>query len=459
MKTLLIRKFIPAVMLTLAINASAQTFTTIYSFSNSPDGAYPSTFAVVALAGNTLYGTTDGGGNTSQRGTVFKVNTDGTSYTVLWRFTNNPDGGDPEGGLTLVGSTLYGTTVGGGTGHGTIFKVNTDGTGYMVLTNFNGNDGSGPHGRLTLAGSTLYGITDAGGNPHANSGTVFKVNTNGTGLTVLRSFTNSPDGSGPNGGITLSGGTLYGTTQFGGIKGVGTVFKVNTNGTGYTVLKSFTNSPDGSEPYGGLALAGSTLYGTTYGGGSAGYGTVFQINTNGTGYKVLENFTAYSYTNGAYPRAGLILAGSTLYGTTSAGGSATGNGYGTVFQINTNGTGYMVIKRFTGNDGEQPGPLTLFGNTLYGTTDQGANAGWGSVFALKLSNFAFVTISGNFGFINKQFLMTLTGPAGSNAVVSASTNLQTWIPLQTNSLGSGTLIFTDKLATNYLRRFYRANLK
>jgi hypothetical protein len=65
----------------------------------------------------------------------------------------------------------------------------------------------------------------------------------------------------------------------------------------------------------------------------------------------------------------------------------------------------------------------------------------------------------NFGFASQQFRFTLTGPAGSNAVIAASTNLQTWSPLYTNTLVGGSLNFTDTLATNYLRRFYRASLK
>ena len=69
-----------------------------------------------------------------------------------------------------------------------------------------------------------------------------------------------------------------------------------------------------------------------------------------------------------------------------------------------------------------------------------------------------VTTNGLFGFTNRQFRFGLTGPVGSNAVIQAGTNLQTWIPLQTNPLIGGTLIFTDTRATNYSRRFYRAVL-
>jgi uncharacterized repeat protein (TIGR03803 family) len=67
--------------------------------------------------------------------------------------------------------------------------------------------------------------------------------------TVLKSFGGSgmyPDGSNPCANLVLSGSTLYGTTQNGGDRGEGVVFKVNTDGSGYTVLKNFTGSDGGA---------------------------------------------------------------------------------------------------------------------------------------------------------------------------------------------------------------------
>jgi len=73
--------------------------------------------------------------------------------------------------------------------------------------------------------------------------------------------------------------------------------------------------------------------------------------------------------------------------------------------------------------------------------------------------FRFVTTGDSLDFTNQQFHLTLTGPAGSNAVISASTNLQDWTSLTTNPLVSGMVTYTDTLATNFIRRFYRANLQ
>ena len=431
----------------------AQSFSTIKNFSGSASGA--NSYAGLTVASNVLYGTTY-----AAYGTVFKVNGDGSGYAVIKNFgTNGNDGAYPMAGLTLAGGTLYGTTRdGGNASRGNVFKVNPDGSGFAVLRNFtNGSpDGTSPLGRLVSAGDMLYGTDSSGGS--SGGGTVFAIGTNGAGFKVLTNFSISL-GVTPNAELILADGTLYGTTVAfgGGGSGSGMVFKINTNGTGFSVLKPFTNSLDGAKPYAGLVLAGDTLYGTTDSGGSAGYGTVFSLGTNGTGFTVLRSFT--NSPDGANPRATLTLSGNVLYGTTRAGGSA---GFGTVFAINTNGSSYAILKNFTNSpDGASPyAGLTLSGSVLYGTTYAGGNpSGYGTVFDLDLSPpLTIATNNGTLGFNNKQFQFVLTGPAGSNVVVTVSTNLQTWTPLLTNPLAGGTLTVTDALATNYLQRFYRAAL-
>ena len=226
-----------------------------FQFVTPSDGARP--WAGLVLSGSTLYGTTRGGGSSGE-GTVFKVNTNGTGYTVLIRFAAN---GHPYAGLVLCSNELYGTTFGDtmvptAPGFGIVFKVATNGTGFTELKDFDdnsGSDGMNPVGGLVLNGSTLYGTTSGSG---YSGGTVFKVNTNGADFTVLKRFTNSPDGANPAANLVLDGSMLYGTTCWGGSSSNGVVFKVDTNGTGYAILKSFsalsngTNS-DGRDPLGG----------------------------------------------------------------------------------------------------------------------------------------------------------------------------------------------------------------
>jgi uncharacterized repeat protein (TIGR03803 family) len=97
-------------------------------------------------------------------------------------------------------------------------------------------------------------------------------------FTILHSFTGGSDGANPWAGLILSGNTLFGTAYNGGSWGHGTVFKVNTDGSGFTTLHSFAYGSDGAGPIGGLILTNNTLYGTADLGGSSGVGTVFSLS-------------------------------------------------------------------------------------------------------------------------------------------------------------------------------------
>jgi len=85
--------------------------------------------------------------------------------------------------------------------------------------------------------------------------------------------------------LVLLGNTLYGTTEYGGISSNGTVFAVNIDGTGFTILHSFmATAPngccnsDGANPHAGLILSSNILYGTARYGGSSSAGTVFSFS-------------------------------------------------------------------------------------------------------------------------------------------------------------------------------------
>ena len=240
---------------------------------------------------------------------------------------------------------------------------------------YTNSDGSKPSGGLVQSGNTLYGTASAGG--IAANGTLFKVNADGLGFTNLHTFTTSrtnasgtftnSDGATPSGGLILSGNSLslYGTAKFGGTNGNGTVFVVSTNGTGFTNLHTFTaghpnlsgflTNTDGATPYAGLILSGNTLYGTTYAGGSENGGTVFAVNTDGTGFTNLHTFTGIG-SDGFNPRAGLIRSGGTLFGTTANGGSLV---RGMVFAVNTDGTDFTNLHSFAGPAGDGSNPYEI----------------------------------------------------------------------------------------------------
>ena len=446
------------IALGFALRLQAQQFIVQHSFTNSPDGSNPGTLSLVDGA---IYGSSPNGG-ASNNGVVFRLGSNGTGYAATYSFPGDTNGASPNEVL-VSGSTVYGTTyVGGSSGYGTVFSMNTNGTGITTLYNFtNLPDAEYPLGGLLLSGGTLYGTTASGGS--AGNGTVFKLNTNGTGYTVLHSFTNSPDGATPRAGLVLNGATMYGTTASGGANGNGSVFKLTTNGTGYTIIYSFSNSPDAQIPYATLVFSSNLLYGSASYGGSNNSGAVFKLGTNGAGYAVLHSFTGptspATNSDGATPKAALLVNGATLYGTTVGGGS--GN-HGTVFQMNTNGSGFAVLKNFTtAPDGVNPqGGLVLTNKQLWGTTLYGGSANSGTVFSLQLSPVitnqpqnltvtngnpaAFTNAATGAGPLYWQWYFNTNTPVvgGTNAVLliaSAATNQAGYYSvIVTNSSGSAT---------------------
>jgi uncharacterized repeat protein (TIGR03803 family) len=394
---------------------SAQVFSNLHNFSKTSatfpyftnaDGANP--YAALILTGTNLYGTAYGGGSNGD-GAIFSLGLNGAGFTNLHSFTNSSDGNKPLAALILAGTNVFGTTEYGGTnGAGMVFKLNPNGTGLTNLYSFTqptgpgpaitNADGAFPNGGLVSSGGFLFGTAEGGG--IGGEGVIFRINTNGTGFTNLHSFavasgplvTNS-DGGNPHSGMIYADGVLYGTALVGGAFGSGTIFRMNTNGTGFTNLHSFTvtsgalaTNDDGAYPQAGLLLIGGTLYGAASSGGKFGDGTLFTINTNGTGFSNIYNFTGGS--DGAYPLGELIFSGSFLYGTAEGGGPAND---GTVFEVSTNGKSIRSLHVFTATtgsaatngDGALPNAaLVLNSNTLYGTTTYGGGAGNGTLFSV-----------------------------------------------------------------------------
>ena len=223
---------------------------------------------------------------------------------------------------------------------------------------------------------------------------------NGTPTVVYRNvytFTNQLDGDTPSGGLIISGNTLYGTTAYGGTSNLGTLFSVQTDGSGFTVLHSFVGPPnDGETPaLAPLILSGSTLYGALDGGGTfTSYGAIYSIQTTGSGFTLLHSFNG---SDGANLPAGLVLSGTKLYGSTIGGGGA-GN-YGTLFDYNLSGPGFAHLYTFTGGNGGNTlyGGVTLSGSTLYGLTVNGGTSGAGTLYSYNAGTSAFTTLQGFVG--------------------------------------------------------------
>ena len=287
----------------------------------------------------------------------------GQTYSNLYAFSvyggfppANKDGATPYSVPVLSSNILYGTSwEGGANGEGTIFSVHTDGTGFTNLHTFSAlssyptgtnADGAQPYDGLLLSSNVLYGTAFAGGTN--GWGTVFRIGIDGTGFTVLRSLNELNDGAQPRGGLILSSNTLFGTATMGGSIGFGTVFRINIDGTGFTNLHSFTAEGDGAEPQGGVVMSGTNLYGMTLGGGTnGGNGVIFTLTAAGSNFTALYTFSKYgtkgTNANGGSPYAALTVSSNSLYGVTDKGGT---NGNGTVFTIGTDGSNFRLLHTF-----------------------------------------------------------------------------------------------------------------
>ena len=137
----------------------------------------------------------------------------------------------------------------------------------------------------------------------------FNPNINLNGLHARGTLVQGPDG------------TLYGIATDGGAGAAGLVFRIQTNGTGYTVIKNFpltdvttgTNS-DGANPMAGLVLSSNMLYGTTRAGGLSGHGTVFSLALSSVvpiplNIRGISNAVVLSWTD---PASAFSLQASTL---------------------------------------------------------------------------------------------------------------------------------------------------
>jgi uncharacterized repeat protein (TIGR03803 family) len=285
------------------INLDGTGYTNLHIFSSGGGGGYQPSAALVQGRDGNLYGTTMFGG-ANALGTVFKVATNGTGFVQLYNLGGPFDAQQPFAPLIqgpdgfLYGTSPLGGTsaVGGASGFGTVFRIGPDGSNEMVLHNFLPTGGDGRYPRAALvqsADGTLYGVASEGGTTTSvdgyGYGTVFSINTNGIGYTVLHNFDPAVGGDGKYPWPSLAIGTdgaLYGTCAGGGSGtaptgnyGAGSVFKLNPDGSGYTILYNFgSSSEDGYSPRSPLVRAtDGGLFGTAPLGGALNGGVLYRL--------------------------------------------------------------------------------------------------------------------------------------------------------------------------------------
>ena len=184
-----------------------------------------------------------------------------------------------------------------------VYKINEDGSGFVKLFDFVGTStGGNPSGGLMLAtDGDLYGRCGSGG---ANGyGTIFKIKTDGSGFVKLYDFNASVRFGAGSSLIQATNGKIYGMTPFGGANSSGAIFSLNTDGSNFTKLLDFS-STTGSTPFGSLIQAPDHfLYGTLSQGGF--YGSIFRIKLDGTEFT--QTHKIFNAQEGIKPMSTLLV--------------------------------------------------------------------------------------------------------------------------------------------------------
>ncbi|MDD2237209.1 MAG: hypothetical protein PHG65_08405, partial [Kiritimatiellae bacterium] len=350
-------------------------YSIVHSFGvSADDGQWPSSKLIAQ--DSLLYGMTPYGG-VSNCGSFFSVNTNSGALSVLYRFSEE-SGRIPLGALCFYNNRFYGMTSRGGSNDlGVIFSLQTNGTDYAIEHTFAEGDaanGAFPWGGLVENGGLLYGMTYRGG--VSNFGTIMRFNPTTKAYTNLHSFAGGVgDGKYPQGDLVFVSGRLYGMTPQGGAHGCGVIFGIDSDGTDFETLYEFTGQWDGSNPSGSLLSDGDLLYGMSRP-GSGNAGTLWSVNHLTSCFSLLRTFTG-AVDDGADPYGTLIKHGDSLYGMTRFGGA---NSQGVIFRI---GGSYTNLHHFA-NGGEPYGDLLVVGGELYGMAfNEGANFA-GSAFKMDL---------------------------------------------------------------------------
>ena len=412
-----------------AVALPAQTLATLFSFDYT-DGFEPAAPLVQGTDGN-FYGTASFGGTSNACGygcgTVFKISPGGT-LTTIYNFcslSNCTDGYKPLAGLVQgADGNFYGTTALGGTntecldstGCGTVFTITPTGT-LTTLRSFNFTDGYFPEaGLIQGTDGNFYGTTFSGGSGCGDDyqcGTVFKITPGGVLRTLYNfcSLSNCADGFEPGAGLVQGiNGKFFGTTEYGGAYGAGTIFTITPEGR-LTTLYSFCSlggfCPDGYTPMGGLVQGtDGDFYGTTeFGGGGNNAGTIFKITPSGMLTSLYSFCVEGDCPDGANPLAPLVQGtDGGFYGTTYWSGTDTyctddfDVGCGTVFKITSAGK-LATLRSFAYTNGAGPEPLIQgTDGSFYGATASGGaynncrptDSGCGTIFSLSVGLKPFV---------------------------------------------------------------------
>src|SRR6266852_5434919 len=437
-----------------AIPASAEAPTDIYNFKGGPgDVSGPLPYGLIAQGRDGNFYSAAPAGGANGNGGIFVMTPSGAE-SLLYSFKSS-DGTNCQPGVNLAtDGNFYGhCATGGPSGHGIVYRVTPSGT-FTILHSFGGADGDFPNGPPIQATDGNFYATTWNGGAHGQ-GLVYRLTPSGT-LSTLYSFTGGTDGGGPSAPFVQgTDGNFYGSAQFGGAHGCGTIFKTSLAGK-LTVLHAFACT-DGNRPISAMIQGtDGSFYGTTYQGGANNQGVVFKMTATGT-LTVIHSFSAA--TDGENPEDAMVQAtDGNFYGV------ANGNNGGTtsLYKVTSKGV-FSTLYLFSGTIGS--GPTALVQHTdglLYGDTTTGSgtgqsngifyswNIGAAPFLRLALTSGKAGTLVGMFGQgFDSASVVKFGGVAATSITVTGSTYIVAKVPVGavdgkvTVTTGSTTLTSTQ----------------
>jgi uncharacterized repeat protein (TIGR03803 family) len=292
--------------------------------------------------------------------------------SLFYQFTNPPRG--PRG-LVANGTTLFGVTSDGGRGgSGEIFNFETAGGPPFTFPSgafdpLNG-DGTTPMAPPVLSGGFLWGTTNYEG---GGCGSIYRADISNPYNALIQTrgrFDCSGSVNYPTTSLTPVGSVFYGTTS------PGAVYKFDPSDNSITAVATLDNATIGTTPS-ALVAYGSYLYGTTQTGGPNNLGTLFRFDPVGHGVTDMYDFGSGGG-SAPWPASRLLVVGSLLYGTTYQGGTFNN---GTIYKFDPSNGNVTTLYSFTGSEGRLPkSGLASSGSYLYGNCSSGGTSSRGTVF-------------------------------------------------------------------------------
>jgi uncharacterized repeat protein (TIGR03803 family) len=358
------------------VNTDGTGFTHLIDFEQNGKAIEPRSSLIVV--NDFLYGVADGGQN--HCGVIYRLNPDGSVYDVVYNFSGDLQGGYlPRGELSYQDGFLYGVNFSGGKNNiGTIFKVKTDGTQYSDIYNYSNSSVGSANNIILGADNILYGTTYTVGSNYA---CLFKINTDGINYTKLWDF-NIVDGYSPEGDLRFHNNAVFGECYSGAANDLGCLFEFNTTDSVYSKLKEFYTY---SEWNWSFALTDNSIYYGSSESDKCSTGTIVKVPVNGGDVTVVYNFNTCPLTE-RHPD-NIFFHGSKIYGHTGGGD----RGFGTIFSMNPDGSGYTrIFEPETGQNIDYYSIITVEGDWFYGSGS--SRDGKGCLFKIRSDGSSFTPI-------------------------------------------------------------------